>query len=249
MSACRSRVPARRQPSEAAVPIVSVCGVAWIASRSPPGQPGSSLGWWPESAIAQQPYGESGRRVRSLSVTAKRPVGRLAAGAPDGDLHAPHDLAAAPDGEPALRSGRRAATRRRRPRAWRAARIQPGRPFGRSGTTTRSQPPRSRRTETTLGEPNSVRGSQPARRGARRGRRAARSPAGRARSPSARAAARGAFAAPRARRRSAASGAGSAALARGRAAAAGERERAAAARAASREVVPVAGLGTGLQAG
>ena len=45
----------RMQPSEAARPTVSSCGVAWIARRSPPGQPGSSFVWWPESASAQQP--------------------------------------------------------------------------------------------------------------------------------------------------------------------------------------------------
>jgi hypothetical protein len=35
----------RRQPSEAALPTDSSCGVAWIASRSPPGQPGISFVW------------------------------------------------------------------------------------------------------------------------------------------------------------------------------------------------------------
>ena len=46
---------ARMQPSDAARPTVSRFGVAWIARRSPPGQPGSSLVWWPESASRQQP--------------------------------------------------------------------------------------------------------------------------------------------------------------------------------------------------
>ena len=46
---------ARMQPSEAALPTVSEFGVAWIASRSPPGQPAISFVWWPESARAQQP--------------------------------------------------------------------------------------------------------------------------------------------------------------------------------------------------
>jgi hypothetical protein len=49
------RAEARMQPSETALPIVSGCGVPWIARRSPPGQPGSSRVWWPDSAIAQQP--------------------------------------------------------------------------------------------------------------------------------------------------------------------------------------------------
>ena len=68
-----------------------------------------------------------------------------------------------------------------------AARIQAGRPLGRSGTTTRSQPPRLRSTDTTLGEPNSVRGrSRPttrrsgrgAQRGAPRTRAVAQRPSG-----------------------------------------------------------------------
>ena len=46
---------ARMHPSEAAFPTVSTFGVAWIASRSPPGQPSISFVWWPESAMAQQP--------------------------------------------------------------------------------------------------------------------------------------------------------------------------------------------------
>ena len=50
-----SRVCARMHPNDAARPTVSVFGVAWIARRSPPGQPSISFVWWPESASAQQP--------------------------------------------------------------------------------------------------------------------------------------------------------------------------------------------------
>ena len=50
-----SPVCARMQPSDAAFPTVSAFGVAWIASRSPPGQPSISFVWWPERASAQQP--------------------------------------------------------------------------------------------------------------------------------------------------------------------------------------------------
>ena len=46
---------ARMQPSETAWPMLQVAGVPWMARRSPPGQPGSSLVWWPVSASAQQP--------------------------------------------------------------------------------------------------------------------------------------------------------------------------------------------------
>ena len=34
---------ARMQPSDAACPMLSTCGVAWTASQSPPGQPASSF--------------------------------------------------------------------------------------------------------------------------------------------------------------------------------------------------------------
>ena len=46
---------ARMHPSDTACPIDSTAGVPWIASRSPPGQPGSSCVWCPVSASAQQP--------------------------------------------------------------------------------------------------------------------------------------------------------------------------------------------------
>ena len=52
---CRSASAARRQPAEAAVPIVEGASVPWIAIRLPPVQPGGVFGWWPLSARMQQP--------------------------------------------------------------------------------------------------------------------------------------------------------------------------------------------------
>ena len=46
---------ARRQPSDAAVPMLAGAVVPWIAMRSPPPQPWGSLGWRPVRASAQQP--------------------------------------------------------------------------------------------------------------------------------------------------------------------------------------------------
>ena len=124
-----------------------------------PASPAASFGWWPESAIAQHPYGESGRWVRSLSVTAKRPAGVSVPGLPTATLTRRSTRV------PRLTVSRRAERSTCRdtstaPGRVAAARIQAGRPFGRSGATTRSQPPRRRSTDTTLGEPNSVRGAQ-----------------------------------------------------------------------------------------
>ena len=101
-----SFVYARMHPSEASVPTVSSFGVPWIASRSPPGQPGTSLVWWPDSASAQQPYGESG-------ALGAQPVGDREAAqrglvprAADGQREAPQHLVAAAQLAAGARSGR-----------------------------------------------------------------------------------------------------------------------------------------------
>ena len=51
----RSRSLARRQPVEAARPMLDGSLVPWMARRSPPAQPDGRSVWWPVSASAQQP--------------------------------------------------------------------------------------------------------------------------------------------------------------------------------------------------
>ena len=60
-----------RQPSDFAAPTVFGSDVPWIARRSPPSQSVGTLGWWPDRARAQQPYGVD-PVIRSRSVTPKR---------------------------------------------------------------------------------------------------------------------------------------------------------------------------------
>ena len=102
--------------------------------------------------------GRVGAPVRSLSVTAKRPGGRLGAGSPDGDRHAPHDAARAPHDQPRARSGRRGSRRRPRRGATGDARIHAGRRFGQLGGRAPAASRRAGAARTTLREPNSVRG-------------------------------------------------------------------------------------------
>ena len=45
----------RRQPADAGVPIDAGALVPWIASWSPPVQPGGRLGWWPDRPNAYHP--------------------------------------------------------------------------------------------------------------------------------------------------------------------------------------------------
>ena len=70
------------QPWLTASPIVSVSGVEWMAIRSPPLQSWMACGALADSARMQQPYGPAGSPVSRRSVTAKRPVGVGASGAP-----------------------------------------------------------------------------------------------------------------------------------------------------------------------
>ena len=52
---CSALFVARTQPWLIFLPMVHVCGVAWIATRSPPPQPWAIFAWWAVSARMQQP--------------------------------------------------------------------------------------------------------------------------------------------------------------------------------------------------
>ena len=166
------------------------------------------------------------RRVRSLSVTAKRPRASRVPGRPTATCTRRTTFAAAPT---VSRRAERStcSDTSTAPGRVAAARIQPGRPFGRSGTT-HPQPAAALGAARRRPWASRTRCAASAgRRGARRARRAARSPAGRGRSPSGRAAARASLGA-LARDREVGRGRRLRGLARGCAAAAGERRRAAA---------------------
>src|SRR5690242_8353308 len=91
----------RRQPADAAVPSDDGALVPWMASWSPPDQPGGRLGWWPERPKAYQPNGPPGSPVAIGSVTLKRPTG---VGEPAAPIAATNERSVAP---PRMRSTRR----------------------------------------------------------------------------------------------------------------------------------------------
>src|SRR6187200_958051 len=66
---------ARMHPRLTGFPMLDSLSVAWMASRSPPGQYGGRLVWWPLRARTQHPYGDCDPVTLSLSVTEKRPLG------------------------------------------------------------------------------------------------------------------------------------------------------------------------------
>ncbi|HVG68286.1 MAG TPA: NAD-dependent epimerase/dehydratase family protein [Gaiellales bacterium] len=83
----RERAPGetRRHPADAACPIELGAFVPWMASWSPPPQPGGRFGWCPDRPKAYQPNGPAGLPVSTRSVTLNEPVG---VGVPDAPIAA-----------------------------------------------------------------------------------------------------------------------------------------------------------------